>query len=96
LNPIFSAGSEESLAILLRGDTHNALIYALSHLSSANPFTLRAAFARALRAFMSSLADVVGPSLWGLRAEPLTIGSEAQQAVDYLFQVFSSVPTSFV
>jgi hypothetical protein len=44
---------------------------------------------------MSSLADVVGPSLWGLRPEPLTIGSEAQEALDYLFQVLPSVSIIF-
>jgi len=87
LMTVYLAGSEEALAALLRGNAHHALLYALSHFSSTDSAALRTAFSRALRALTSSLADVAGPSLWGLRPEAGAVRGVAQQALESLFQV---------
>ncbi|TEB27615.1 hypothetical protein FA13DRAFT_1776418 [Coprinellus micaceus] len=54
------------------------------------PITLKSAYARALRSLVSSVADVVGPSEWGLRPEP---GSEVREAarvgLEYVFSLES-------
>ncbi|CAA7262370.1 unnamed protein product [Cyclocybe aegerita] len=84
-----SYGSEEALGILLRANTHHALLYAVSRFTKADGVGLRAAFSRALRTLASSLAEVVGPSLWGLRPETSMIRSEAQQALDQIFLIES-------
>jgi len=47
---------------------------------------LRAAFSRALRALASSVADVVGPSLLGLKPDKSTIREESGRALDELFE----------
>jgi len=87
VHPIFHVGSEEALAILLRANAHHAFLFAISRFTRTDPLALRAAFSRALRALASSLADVVGPSLWGLKPESSLIKSEAREALEYLFQV---------
>ena len=46
-------------------NTHHAILYAISHFTKADPLLLHAAFSRALRALSASIADIVGPSLWG-------------------------------
>ncbi|KAJ3492991.1 hypothetical protein NLJ89_g11120 [Agrocybe chaxingu] len=84
-----SYGSEEALGTLLRANTHHALLYAVSRFTKADGVALRAAFSRALRTLASSLAEVVGPSLWGLRPETSIIRSEAQQALDQIFLIES-------
>ncbi|PPQ75379.1 hypothetical protein CVT26_015511 [Gymnopilus dilepis] len=84
-----SYGSEEALGVLLRANAHHAFLYAISHFTQADSPTLRAAFSRGLRALAASIADVVGPSMWGLRPDKSTIRSEAQQALSYLFQTES-------
>ncbi|KDR69187.1 hypothetical protein GALMADRAFT_160499 [Galerina marginata CBS 339.88] len=81
-----SYGSEEALGTLLRANTHRAFLYAISRFTAADPPSLRSAFSRALRALASSIADVVGPSLWGLRPDNSIIRNEAQQALGYLLQ----------
>ncbi|KAF9530698.1 armadillo-type protein [Crepidotus variabilis] len=81
-----SYGSEEALGVLLRGNAHHAFFYAISRLTETDPPALRAAFSRALRAFISSLADNVGPSLWGLKPETSSIRSEAEEALSQHFQ----------
>lgn len=90
-------GSEEALGVLLQANAHDAFLYAISHFTHADPPTLRAAFSRALRALAASIADVVGPSMWGLRPDKSLIRSEAQQALAYLFQVcIISTKVSFI
>jgi hypothetical protein len=84
-------GSEEALGTLLRANAHHAILYAISHFTKADPPLLRAAFSRALRALAASIADVVGPSLWGLKQDNSIVRNEAQQALQYFFQVRPSI-----
>ena len=88
-------GSEEALGTLLRANAHHAIFYAISHFTKADPPLLRAAFSRALRALAASIADVVGPSLWGLKQDNSIVRNEAQQALQYFFQVRPSILHSF-
>ena len=90
LHPFFS-GSEEALSTLLRANTHHAIFYAISHFTKADPPLLRAAFSRALRALAASIADIVGPSLWGLKQDNSIVRNDAQQALQYFFQVRPSI-----
>ena len=84
-------GSEEALSTLLRANTHHAIFYAISHFTKTDPPLLRAAFSRALRALAASIADVVGPSLWGLKRDNSIVRNDAQQALQYFFQVRHSI-----
>ena len=86
-------GSEEALGTLLRANTHHAILYAISRFTKADSPSLRAAFSRALRALAASIADIVGPSLWGLKQDNSIVRNEAQQALQYFFQVRSSILT---
>jgi hypothetical protein len=71
----------------LRANTHHAILYAISHFTKSDPPLLRAAFSRALRALAASIADIVGPSLWGLKQDNSIVRNDAQQALQYFFQV---------
>jgi hypothetical protein len=84
-------GSEEALSTLLRANTHHAILYAISNFTKADPPLLRAAFSRALRALAASIADIVGPSLWGLKQDNSIVRNDAQQALQYFFQVRPSI-----
>jgi hypothetical protein len=84
-------GSEEALSTLLRANTHHAIFFAISHFTKADPPLLRAAFSRALRALAASIADIVGPSLWGLKPDNSIVRNDAQQALQYFFQVRPSI-----
>jgi hypothetical protein len=84
-------GSEEALSTLLRANTHHAILYAISHFTKADSPLLRAAFSRALRALAASIADIVGPSLWGLKQDNSIVRNDAQQALQYFFQVRPSI-----
>ena len=86
-------GSEEALSTLLRANTHHAILYAISHFTKADPPLLRAAFSRALRALAASIADIVGPSLWSLKQDNSIVRNDAQQALQYFFQVRPSIPS---
>ncbi|KAF9545167.1 hypothetical protein CPC08DRAFT_823953 [Agrocybe pediades] len=84
-----SYGSEQALGTLLQANAPHAFLYAISHFTASDSNALRSAFSRGLRALASSIADVVGPSMWGLRPEQSTIRNGAQQALNYLFQTES-------
>ncbi|KAF8881879.1 hypothetical protein BD779DRAFT_1675220 [Infundibulicybe gibba] len=84
-----SYGSEDALASLLRSDAPRAFLYAILNFKPTDSATLRSAFARALRALAVSIADVVGPSQWGLRPDRSLIRSEANAALEYLFEIDS-------
>ncbi|KAH9484613.1 Armadillo repeat-containing protein 8 [Psilocybe cubensis] len=81
-----SYGSEEALGTLLRANAHHAFVYAISYFTPSEPLSVRAAFSRALRTLAASIADVVGPSMWGLRPDRSMIRNEARHALEYLFQ----------
>lgn len=100
---IYLAGSRPALHSLLLADAPRALILAISHFNPTTSPTLKAAFARALRAVGVAVAECVGPSLWGLRADgdhnrdggkEYDVRYEAGEALDYLFQVRPSFLSS--
>ncbi|KAF5323748.1 hypothetical protein D9619_012877 [Psilocybe cf. subviscida] len=63
-------GSDNAIAVVLRARAIHHFIYALSTFTSSNSTpVLRHAYMRGLRACASGAADVVGPSLWGLKPE---------------------------
>ncbi|KAL0069153.1 hypothetical protein AAF712_003839 [Marasmius tenuissimus] len=90
-----SLGSDDAVANLLRVDALQALLDALK--DSTAPTTvnqpkasnLKLALARALRSLTASAADIVGPSLWGLRPDTSDIRSEAQAALKIFFSLES-------
>ncbi|KAK1224038.1 hypothetical protein PQX77_013060 [Marasmius sp. AFHP31] len=86
-----SLGSDDAVANLLRVDALQALLDALKD-STAPPTvdqpkasSLKLALVRALRSLTASAADIVGPSLWGLRPDTSDIRSEAQAALKIFF-----------
>lgn len=84
-----SYGNEDALASLLRADALRAFLYALANLSPSESTALKAAYVRALRTLASAIAEVVGPSHWGLRPDTSAIRNEAKAALDFLFLVKS-------
>ncbi|KAM5532328.1 hypothetical protein V8D89_014007 [Ganoderma adspersum] len=81
-----SYGSPDALQTLLRLNTPQALLYAISTFPTSESAALKAALARALRAVAAAIADVVGPSQWGLATSVSDLRAEAKAALDYLFQ----------
>ncbi|EPQ57852.1 ARM repeat-containing protein [Gloeophyllum trabeum ATCC 11539] len=79
-------GPEAALKNLLRFQAHQAFVCAVSNLQPTDSPALKAALARGLRVLGSSIADVVGPSMWGIRAEKSEARGEAKVALEYLFQ----------
>ncbi|GLB39316.1 putative ARM repeat-containing protein [Lyophyllum shimeji] len=82
-----SYGSDEALLSLLHANAPQAFLYAIAHFQPDDPPSLRAAFARALRALTVSIADVVGPSQWGLGPESSIAQNDAKDALEHLFQL---------
>lgn len=80
-------GSQEALGSLLRANALQAFLYAISHFQSKDSTSLKAAFARALRALAVAISEAVGPSQWGLQSGQSDVRYEASEALDYLFQV---------
>lgn len=80
-------GSPDALRTLLRLNTPQALLYAISTFPTTESATLKAALTRALRAVAAAIADVVGPSQWGLATSVSDLRAEAKAGLDYLFQV---------
>ncbi|KAG2024027.1 BSP2p, variant 2 [Coprinopsis cinerea AmutBmut pab1-1] len=81
-------GSDATLGALLRNDAPRALLFAISNFKPQDPITLRSAFARALKTICASLADIVGPPLYGIPPdEKSEILAEAKEA---LARIFSS------
>ena len=87
LSPSSLSGSPEALRSLLRADAPQAFLYAISNFGPTHSVTLKAAFARALRALAVAISETVGPSQWGLRSDTLDIRYDAKVALDSLFQV---------
>ncbi|PFH46706.1 hypothetical protein AMATHDRAFT_154006 [Amanita thiersii Skay4041] len=86
-----SYGPANALATLLHAGAPQAILYAISRFGPTDPAGLRAAFARALRALSTSMADIVGPSQWGLSPDysGMSIREEATRAVDLIFHTDS-------
>ncbi|OBZ65761.1 Acetolactate synthase, mitochondrial [Grifola frondosa] len=81
-----SYGSSDALRTLLRANAHQAFLYAISAFQPFESPAVKFAFARALRALAAAIAEVVGPSQWGLRT-PSDIRNEAKVALEYFFQL---------
>ncbi|KAH9945789.1 ARM repeat-containing protein [Epithele typhae] len=81
-----SYGSPDAFRTLLRVNALQALLYAVSAFGPSDSAALRGALARALRALSCAIADVVGPSQWGIAPSVSDMRAEAKAAVDYLFQ----------
>ncbi|KAJ2912220.1 hypothetical protein MD484_g8193, partial [Candolleomyces efflorescens] len=75
----FSYGSEIALSALLKLNTLYVFVFALSNLFPEGSTTLRAAYARALRALVSSIADVVGPSEYGAQTRDSSLTTTGYQ-----------------
>lgn len=86
-----SYGSPQALSTLLAAGAHHAILYAISRLEPTDSLLLRAAFARALRAVTVSIADVVGPSQWGLSPDYSNdlVQNDAKRALDVIFHTDS-------
>lgn len=80
-------GSSDALRTLLRLNASQALLYAVSRFQPADGTPLRAAITRALRALAAAIAEVVGPSQWGISSTVSDLRPEAKVALEYLFQV---------
>lgn len=84
-----SSGSQLALSTLLRLNTAEVLVGSIAQFDPASdPLTLKSAYARALRALIASVADVVGPSEYGLRPEYNSeLRGRAREVLDLLFSV---------
>ncbi|THV06214.1 ARM repeat-containing protein, partial [Dendrothele bispora CBS 962.96] len=80
-----SYGDHDALTSLLRSGSLRALLFAISNPTDTP--TIRA-FARALRSLAMAVAEVVGPSRWGLGIESPDV-DEAVPTLDYLFHIDS-------
>lgn len=77
---------------LLASRLQRCLMHALSHRIALRCDNLISALTRALKTYTTSLADVVGPSLWGLQAlETIDLRADASSALDQIFEVLSFV-----
>ncbi|KAF8522202.1 ARM repeat-containing protein [Hysterangium stoloniferum] len=81
-----SYGSPEALKVLIASRLQHALIYSLSNVSPQYPNPLTSALTRALKVYTTSLADVVGPPLWGIQVEIPEIKSDASSALEEIFK----------
>ncbi|KAF8638143.1 hypothetical protein AX17_002416 [Amanita inopinata Kibby_2008] len=86
-----SYGSAQAISTLIRAGAPQAILYAISRFGPTDTTPLRVAFARALRAITVSIADVVGPSQWGLSPDysNTIVRTEAKQALDLIFHTDS-------
>ncbi|KAF8498328.1 ARM repeat-containing protein [Gautieria morchelliformis] len=84
-----SYGSREALKSLLTARLHHVLIYSLSIIQPSDSDGLVSALTRALKAFSTALADIVGPPLWGLHVEHAELKPDAVAALEEIFQVSS-------
>jgi hypothetical protein len=76
---------------LLSVEAHKALLHAISRFYPLDSVTYKVSVARALKNLGAACADVVGPSLWGIDKEYLSLKVASQAVLDELFTV-SSVP----
>ena len=80
------SGSREALKSLLNARVHHVLIISLSGIQLSHSDGLISALTRALKAFSTALADIVGPPLWGLHTEQVEIKPDAINALEEIFQ----------
>lgn len=81
------AGSDVALKSLLHAKAHQALLYAISRMSPITEPRLRIAFARALKAVGTAVADAVGPSWWALGPDTIPGRDAARVALEECLNV---------
>lgn len=81
------AGSEDALSVLLDHEAPRAFLVAISYLQPTDSVALRSAIIRGLRSLIMALADIAGPSQWGLNSVKSRIQNRAKDGLGYLFQV---------
>ncbi len=81
------ASSEEALSTLLDHEAPHAFLVAISYLQPTDSVALRSAIVRGLKSLTTALADVAGPSQWGLKATQSKIRGRVKDCLNYLFQV---------
>ncbi|KAF4608317.1 hypothetical protein EYR40_000661 [Pleurotus pulmonarius] len=80
-----SYGSEEALDSLLNARAVEACLHAISCLQPHDSNGLKSAFSRSLRSLATAVAEVVGPSQWGLRPEGSSVRDAARDALECFF-----------
>lgn len=81
-------GCPESLKRLVDCNTHHVLLRALSDIRGSNSISLTSAVVRAFRTFFTSVADVVGPPMWGFQVHTYPdMRLEASSVLEEIFQV---------
>ncbi|GJJ12063.1 hypothetical protein Clacol_006304 [Clathrus columnatus] len=82
-----SYGSFEALKSLVANRLQRSLLYALSYNIPLQSNSTVSALTRALKTYSTSVADAVGPSLWGLQdMETNDLKVEASSALDEVFE----------
>ncbi|KAI0683713.1 armadillo-type protein [Cytidiella melzeri] len=81
-----SCGSVDALRSLLKSNALQALLIAISRSHPSEPVAMRAALARALKTLATAVADVIGPSQWGLQTDNPEARKEARSVSESLFQ----------
>ncbi|XP_006457243.1 hypothetical protein AGABI2DRAFT_188882 [Agaricus bisporus var. bisporus H97] len=83
------ASSEDALSVLLDQDAPHAFLVAVSYLQPTDSVALRSAIIRGLRSLIMAMADIAGPSQWGLKSAKSRIQNKAKDGMSYLFQAES-------
>ncbi|KAJ3568008.1 hypothetical protein NP233_g5999 [Leucocoprinus birnbaumii] len=83
------ASSEDALATLLDHEAPHAFLVAVSYLQPTDSISLRSAIVRGLRSLTMAMADIAGPSQWGLKSNKSKIRNRAKDGLSYLFQTES-------
>jgi hypothetical protein len=81
------AGSEDALSVLLDLEAPRAFLLAISYLQPSDPVALRSTIIRGLRSLVIAMADIAGPSQWGLKSAKSRNQNRAKDGLSYLFQV---------
>ncbi|KXN82010.1 O-methylsterigmatocystin oxidoreductase [Leucoagaricus sp. SymC.cos] len=83
------ASSEEALSTLLDHEAPHAFLVAISYLQPSDPISLRSAIIRGLRSLIIAMADLSGPSQWGLMTHKSKVRNQTKDGLNYLFQIES-------
>jgi len=81
------AGSEEALSALLDHEAPHAFLVAISYFEPGSSTTLRSAIVRGLKSLAIAMANIAGPSQWGLKSNKSKIRNRTKDGLNYLFQV---------
>ncbi|KAL9708624.1 hypothetical protein Ac2012v2_008173 [Leucoagaricus gongylophorus] len=83
------AGSEEALSALLDHEAPHAFLVAISYFEPGSSTTLRSAIVRGLKSLAIAMANIAGPSQWGLKSNKSKIRNRTKDGLNYLFQTES-------